>query len=223
MQNNPVCYSFDSKNRTTKAIALQKDAMNGGYMARPADTSYIDPSLIELQDNETLILKNEKWIKISYYVNSKLYHKENKTELTINEVGKTKEDYSDYTDTEIPDIAFPQYYNFSETIQSWEFDIEQYKTDQINLISQRCVEENYKILPQHKRDNIYAGSPASDNYPSYLQGETGKTTIAKLNQIFQKISEKAKSGIQSANTKSDVDEIVFGIIFPSEAEILASI
>ena len=223
MQNNSVCYSYDSGNKTTKVITLQKDVMNDGYLPAPENTSYVDPSIIELEENETLILENEKWEKIPHHINKKLYHKINKTEMTISEIGKTPVDYPDYTDKEIPDTAYSPYYEYSEQTQNWKFDIVKYKSDASKRITAMCVTENYSILSQEKRENILAGSPATDEYPLHLQGEAGKTNIAKLNNIYQKISKKTKSDIQSADSKREVDEIILGIIFPSEAEILASI
>lgn len=223
MQNNSACYSFDSKNKTTKAISLQKDEMNGEYLPKPAETSYTDPSSIKLKDNETLILVDGEWGKIPHHIGEKLYHKVDKTEMSISEIGKSPADYTEYTESSLPEDASAEYYNFSEQTEEWVFDIRKYKSDKLEQISQRCESENYTILPSKKRENVFAGSPASDKYPAYLKDEEGKRSIAKLNNIYQTIAEKAKADLQSANLKSEVDEIISGIIFPSEADILASI
>lgn len=223
MQNNEFAYSFDSRNKTIYKIKLEPDSENGGYLSKPNGTSYIDPSTIGIADNETLMLKNEKWEKIPYYVGTILYHKKRKISITIYDAGKSLDDYPDFTDKEIPDFALSCYFEYSEQTKNWEFDFEKYKSDALKRITDMCVNENYSILPREKRENILAGSPASDGYPQYLQGEKGKANIAKLNNIFQVISKEAKSDIQSANSKNEVDEIILGIIFPSEAEILASI
>jgi len=228
MSNNELCYSFNVYDKTICVTRLEIDHMNGGFLPKPPGASYIDPSSIKLKDNETLILVDgnqeaERWEKIPYYIDKKLYHKSNKSEMTITKIGESPDDYPEYTEIQLPNGASLNYYNFSESANSWIFDIEKYKSDALSRITSMCIEENYRMLPQHKRDNVYAGSPASDNYPPYLQGAAGRGTIAKLNAIYQAISERAKSAIQAATSQEEIDNIIAGIKFPSETEILAEI
>jgi len=227
MQNHELCYYFDSNNKTISIIKLQSDIMNGGFMPKPSDASYIDPSTIEIEDNETLILIDdgqeiERWEKIPYFIDKKLYHKIDKSEITISEVGKSPDDYPDYTEKELPGDT-SSCYNFSESINDWLFDLEKYKSDALSRVTSMCIEANYSRLPQYKRDNIYAGSPVSADYPDYLQGEAGRLTIAKLNEIYQKISKAAKIEIESAISQTEIDDIIAGIIFPSDEEIWSMI
>ena len=224
-QNNELCYSFDSKSKTVSTIRLQKDEMNEGFLEKPSGTSYIDPTTILLEENETLMLidegkESERWEKIPCYAGKKLYHRINKSMMSITVAGKSPVDYPDYTDKQPPDNA-SFYYNFSESEGNWIFDLEKYRIDMSNRITSMCIEENYAILPQYKRDNVYSGLPANGDYPPYLQGEQGKTSIAKLNKIYQEISKVAKSKIESAVSQAEIDNIISEIIFPSEMEILS--
>ncbi len=225
MQNHEYCYSYDSLHKIATVIKLQPDHMNDGFMPKPVNSLYEDPSCIELGENETLIISNDKWAKTPLYIGTKLHHKANKTEIEISEVGKTPSDYPDYTDVELPDSQYVYYYDFSESEQTWIFNISKYKSDKCSRVTALCIDANYTMLPQYKRDNVYSGSPASDNYPSYLQGEAGKQSIAKLNAIYKQIATSAQAAIQSSTIQSrdEVDAIITALNFPTEAEILMQI
>ncbi len=97
------------------------------------------------------------------------------------------------------------------------------KAAAIQEISQRCVDANYKMLPQYKRDNIYSGPPADDGYPSYLKGTSGKQSIAKMNKMYRDIANNAISAIKSAASIEEVELIVSSIVMPTESEIVAMI
>lgn len=97
------------------------------------------------------------------------------------------------------------------------------KTAAVQEISQKCVDANYKMLPQYKRDNIYSGTPADDGYPSYLKGTSGKQSIAKLNKMYRDIANNAISAIKSAASIEDVALIISSIVMPTESEIVAII
>lgn len=223
MQNNEYCYKFDSKTRTKIGIRLQPDHMNGDFMPKPDNSLYEDPALIELGVHETLIIKDEAWVKAAWYVDVKLYHKIDKSEMVITEVGKSPSDYAEYTDIEIPEPLYSYYYDFDGS--GWVFNLARYKSDACSRVTMFCVNENYKLFPQYKRDNVYSGSPATDNYPNYLKGDTGKQSIAKLNAVYQQIAANAQAAINSIDitTREDVDAIVDTILFPTEQEILAQI
>ena len=228
MQNNKFCYTFDSKNKNASIITLQPDHMNGGFMPKPEASSYIDPEIIVLSEHETLRLVNagtesETWEKIPWYIGQKLYHKTNRSEIIINDIGKALSDYPDYTGINIPDLKYAYYYDFNESTESWVFNLDKYKSDASKHISDLCVAANYTMFPQYKRDNVYAGSPVTDDYPAYLKGDAGKQSIAKLNAVYQGIAETAKAVVDTALTKEAIEDIVSGINFPIEVEILAQI
>ncbi len=230
MQNNKFCYSFNSQAKIVNTIRLQKDYMNGGFLPKPTGCLYENPDNIILKENETLTIIDEntpaeKWEVIPHYVNMKLYHKVDKSEKIIEEIGQSPADFPDYTEIPVPDNKYSGYYNYSEQTRNWVFDLLKYKTDKLDALSAAGVVSNYKILPRHKRDNIYAGSPADDDYPSYLKGEAGKQSIARLNAIYQNISLTAKTAIMSVevDTPEAVDLIIDNIKFPTEEEILVQI
>jgi len=83
------------------------------------------------------------------------------------------------------------------------------------------------MFPQYKRDNVYSGSPVTDSYPDYLQGEAGKQSIARLNAMYQQIALTAQAAInmETVATKDEIDGIIEAMknSFPTEAEILAQI
>lgn len=223
MKNHEFCYSFDSKNKIATAIKLQPDHVNGGFMPKPDNTLYEDPSSIELGDNETLVIESNALVKKSWYIGTKLYHKTDKTEIEITEVGKSPSDYPEYTTAEIPEPQYAYYYDFIDS--AWVFNLAKYKSDACSRVTMLCVNENYTMFPQYKRDNIYSGSPASDNYPDYLKGDAGKLSIAKLNAVYQQIATSAQAAIQSSTIQSrdEVDAIITALNFPTEAEILMQI
>lgn len=228
MQNNEYCYTVDSKNKKVSVVKLQPDHMNGGFMPKPDGSSYINPSSIELTECETLQLINEgteseAWEKISYYIGQILYHKTSRSEIIINKVGESPADYPEYTDAAIPDLINAIYYDYSEETSSWVFNISRYRSVVSDQVTSLCVSANYTMFPQYKRDNVYSGSPASDGYPAYLKGDAGKTSIAKLNNVYQQIAETAKTALTTASTKEDIDAVISGIVFPTEVEILAQI
>ena len=223
MQNNKQCYSYDSRNKITSTIKLQRDLMNGGFLPKPNNTSYDDPSLITLTENETLIIENEKWKKVLHYIGCKLYRKVDKKEMAITKIGESPEDYPDYTNKEIPNSTLQSYYIYSEESEEWDFDLEKYKINAIERVSTMCVEENYKMLPTYKRENVLVGDPASTKYPQYLQGEAGRATIAMLNAMYQNISEAAKVAINNATDYIQVNNIVDNIQFPTEEQILTEV
>ena len=72
--------------------------------------------------------------------------------------------------------------------------------EEIRKISALSVERNYELLPQYKRDNIYAGETACEGYPDYLKGEAGKLTIAKMNKYFRDKTKEVQSQILKAKT-----------------------
>ena len=88
--------------------------------------------------------------------------------------------------------------------------------EEIKRISALSVERNYELLPQYKRDNIYAGDPACDGYPDYLKGDAGKLTIARMNKFFRDKVKEVQAQILSAQTKTEVRSI--GDPFPRTAE-----
>lgn len=169
--------------------------------------------------------ETREWMEVDCFINKKLYHKQNKTTMVIDDESKSPADYPDYTDVEIPDIQYAYYYDFSEAENAWVFNLSKYKLYACKKITTLCVNENYTMFPQYKRDNIYSGSPVSDSYPAYLKGEEGKASIARLNAIYQSIAVNAQADINAATVASReaVDEIITAIVFPSEAEILAQI
>lgn len=225
MQNNEYCYTFNSKNKISTPIKLQKDHMNGGFLPKPENTLYEDPSTIELKENETLIISNGEWTKKPLYIGCRLFHKTNKAEIKITNIGDKPADFPEYTDKPIPDNNYSYYYNYSEQQQNWVFDLTRYKDDTLRRVSSMCVEENYKMFPQYKRDNVYSGSPVTDNYPEYLKGEAGKQSIARLNAVYQNIAITAQTAIMSeeVQTPEAVDLIIKNIKFPTEEEILLQI
>ncbi len=224
MQINQFCYGYSSVNRQTQKIQLQPDCLNGGFLPKPPGTSYSNPGDIEISEHETLVLDGENWKKIPFCIGKKLYKKSDQSEIEITKIGETPKNYPDYTISPVPDCSESQknFYKFSVSKQAWEFDLQAYKQYRLQNIKQRCVSENYAILPQHKRDNIYSGSPASSHYPSYLQGDEGKKSISKLNSIYQQIVQSAKENIFDENIKTleEVDDIYANIEFPSEEEVL---
>ncbi len=226
MQSNQFCYSYNSLHRQSQKIQLQPDCLNGGFLPNPPGTSYVNPEEIDISEHETLILDGDDWKKVPFYVGTKLYHKSDQLVIEITEIGKSPEDYPDYTIISTPQCPdeHRMFYKFSDS-QAWEFNLQEYKQYRLKDIKRRCVSENYAILPQHKRDNIYSGSPASDHYPPHLQGERGKDSIAKLNSIYQQIAQSAKENIfdESIKTPKEVDNIYANINFPSEEEILKQI
>lgn len=224
MQNNEYSYSYDSKNKRATAIKLQPDYMNGGYMPRPDNSLYENPELIELGERETLIIESESWVIKPWFIGTKLYHKIDKTEMEITDVGESPSDYPKYTTSKFPESQYAYYYDFDESL-GWIFNLAKYKSDACNRVTMLCVNENYTMFPQHKRDNVYSGSPASDSYPDYLKGNAGKLSIAKLNAVYQQIASNTQAAINSTDitTREDVDAIVDTILFPTEQEILAQI
>jgi len=97
------------------------------------------------------------------------------------------------------------------------------KASAVQEVSQRCVDANYKMLPQYKRDNIYSGAPADDGYPAYLKGAPGKQSIAKLNKMYRDIANNAISAIKTAASIEDVTLILSSIVMPTESEIVSII
>ncbi len=93
--------------------------------------------------------------------------------------------------------------------------------EEIKRISALSVERNYELLPQYKRDNIYAGETACDGYPDYLKGEAGKLTIAKMNKYFRDKTKEVVSQILLTKTKTDARSI--GDPFPKTAEEMLEI
>lgn len=107
------------------------------------------------------------------------------------------------------------------------FHLMRYKVEACKTVTDLCVEANYSILPQYKRDNIYSGSPATDSYPDYLKGDAGKQSIARLNAMYQQIALNAQAAInaETITTKGEIDAIIETMKsgFPTEEEILAQI
>lgn len=232
MQNNEFCYKFNSKDKLITQIKLQPDHMNGGFLPKPDDTLYEDPSTIELGEYETLIISDEKWAKTPWYIGTKLYQKTDKTEMVIIEVGNSPSDYPDYTDVELSDQQYAYYYDYTEstdesgaTTRAWVFNLAKYKSDSCKRITVLCVNENYTMFPQYKRDNVYSGSPVTDNYPDYLKGAAGQQSIANLNAIYHQISIFAQAAINAATitTRDAVDNIISAIVFPTEEQILTQL
>ena len=93
--------------------------------------------------------------------------------------------------------------------------------EEIRKISALSVERNYELLPQYKRDNIYAGETACEGYPDYLKGEAGKLTIAKMNKYFRDKTKEVQSQILKAKPKTDARSI--GDPFPKTAEEMLEI
>ena len=93
--------------------------------------------------------------------------------------------------------------------------------EEIKRISALSVERNYELLPQYKRDNIYAGETACEGYPYYLRGEAGKLTIAKMNKYFRDKTKEVQSQILKAKTKTEARTI--GDPFPKTAEEMLEI
>lgn len=108
-----------------------------------------------------------------------------------------------------------------------EFNLPVYKSEACNKVTDLCVEANYIMFPQYKRDNVYSGSPVTDSYPDYLKGEAGKQSIARLNAMYQQISITTQAAInaETVTTKDEIDAIIEAMkaSFPTEAEILAQI
>jgi hypothetical protein len=230
MQKYNKCYFYNSVAKEVTVHYLQQDHLNGGFLPKPDGSSYIDPTTITLRENETLILVDEntpaeKWEIIPHYMFTKLYLKTDKTVLIIEKIGQSPADFPEYTEKPVPDKKYAYYYKYSEQDQDWIFDFARYKDDALRRVSSMCVGENYKMFPQHKRDNVYSGRPVTDNYPEYLQGEAGKQSIARLNAVYQDIAITAQTAIMSeeVQTPEAVDLIIKNIKFPTEEEILLQI
>jgi hypothetical protein len=230
MQQYNKCYFYNSVAKEVMVQNLQPDHMNGGFLPKPEGSSYTDPTTIFLKGNETLILVEEntpaeRWKIIPHYMFTKLHHKTDKTVKIIEEIGLSPADFPKYTDKPVPDDHYSFYYNYSEEQLNWIFDLARYKDDALRRVSLMCVEENYKMFPQYKRDNVYSGSPVTDNYPEYLKGEAGKQSIARLNSVYQDIAITAQTAIMSeeVQTPEAVDLIIKNIKFPTEEEILLQI
>jgi hypothetical protein len=95
-----------------------------------------------------------------------------------------------------------------------------FKTFAIQEVTRRCVEANYTMLPQYKRDNIYSGAPADDGYPTYLKADAGKQSIAKLNKMYRDIANNVQASIDRADSIEDVKLILSSIVLPTESEII---
>lgn len=102
------------------------------------------------------------------------------------------------------------------------FNLAAYKAEVCKKVTALCVDKNYSFFPQYKRDNVYAGEPATAYYPEYLKGEAGRQSIAKLNAYFQQFALEIQSRINtsSVETKEQVDMILSSVLFPTDDEIL---
>ena len=224
MQLQDHCFTYDDKNRVASRGQLQPDHMNGGYMPKSDGSSYDDPEAIALSDNETLQLTDSgSWAKIPHYIGTKLYSISDRTEKIITEVGKTPADYPDYTECDLSneEKAYLVYYDYTDG--EWVFNVDRYRTAAKTHVTALCESANYTMLPSRTRDNIYAGSPASDDYPPYLQGDAGRSSIAKLNKIYKDISDQTMTAIQSLATRAEIDAVIASIVFPTEDEVLTQI
>lgn len=224
MQTNRCCYAYDAANKRISVIQLQADHMNGGYMPKPDHTSYNNPGIIPVGKNETLFLDEDgTWQKTPFYIGTILHSITDQSYIKITEIGKTPSDYAGYAEWTLSqdEKNYMPFYDYTDG--AWVFNTERYKVSIKKQITKMCETENYNILPHHIRDNIYAGSPASDDYPAYLQGETGRRSIAKLNKIYKDISDQTMTAIQSLATRAEIDAVIASIVFPTEDEVLTQI
>lgn len=219
-----LVYALNDKGDYIGEHICQKCPLTEDYIYPAFYTSKKPPEVEEFK-KPVFNFSTARWAVKDIYFGKKLYHKTTKEQLVIDDENKTPADYPDYTDLPIPDTTLTIYYDYSEDTDTWEFDLTRYKKDICRHVSALCVNENYKMLPQYKRDNIYAGSPASDGYPVYLQGDTGKQSIAKLNAIYQQIATSKHAEINAEDIVSidEINRIIEDIIFPTEEEVILKI
>lgn len=234
IQNNPVCYEYNSLTKTKSMVNLPVNYVDGGYFAKPPQSSYIDPDTISITENETLILidenlPTERWEKKPWYIGTKLLYKnaEDKTaieEIEIKEIGDTPENYPNYTSKKPKKEIYKYYYVFDEKKNDWVMDFNKIYNSMIDRMKSRGKEDNIHILPIHTRDNIYTG--ADEGYPVYLKGKKGIENIGKLNMMFRDITKKYEKMIEDLNIEKDemtyfdiLNEIVEGIEFPNENDM----
>jgi len=101
------------------------------------------------------------------------------------------------------------------------FNITNYKNKISEQVSLRSRTAFRAILDEQTERNILYGATA--NYPTYLQGETGKQNVTKMIEQFKTIAKQAKIDIREATTKEAIDNILNALAFPTEAEILTEI
>lgn len=228
MSNNyKISYGWDRNTREyTGTERADESPLEPGVFCLPANSTFDEPDLSALGENETYIRNDADtaWEIVKDYRGAVLVKKDKSEIIRIEELGKTPADYPDYTDIVLPDDK-QYYYDFDIESESWIFNMVKYKKDACTRVTSICTSANYEIFPQYKRDNVYSGSPASDSYPAYLQGDAGKVSIAKLNTIYQAIATTAQAAIKAdaVTTVAAVDKIISGIVLPTEAEIIAEI
>jgi hypothetical protein len=122
--------------------------------------------------------------------------------------------------------------HLKKTIESREPEESRKETDGMSLkevkawakkiLSSQCISNNYlEVLPNHKRENIMVG--ATEGYPDYLCGEQGIRSIKIINQMFQEIHATYSKQIDSANSLTEIQDILDNIQFPTEQDLLKKI
>jgi hypothetical protein len=223
-ENMKIVYSLDKNGNFLDIHECQPCPVTGGWLYPTHYTENPPPVTGEFQ-KAVYDYISESWEIMSCHNGQVIYHKTNRSQLKITD-DRTPDDFPDYTDIPIPDLSIIQFYDYSENGGAgWVFNLQKYKDYISSYITGLCVDANYKMFPQYKRDNVYAGSPVNDKYPDYLKGDAGKTAIAKLNAVYQSISNDTKSLIadKRVQTREEIDKIVAAIVFPNESEIISMI
>ncbi len=97
--------------------------------------------------------------------------------------------------------------------------LSEFKEFKIKRLSRECKDKADKIFPVEKQINVLVG--ASDNYPEYLKGDTGKENIKRFIEIYKSIYSVNKALILACTSNEEIENIK--INFPSESDILQAL
>lgn len=93
----------------------------------------------------------------------------------------------------------------------------QYKNQAQKIVSEMSYAQRSAILDDKTISNIAIG--AISGYPAYLTA----ANVASMIEQFKLIAKQAKASIQSANNKTEIDDILNNLKFPTAAEIIAQL